>query len=72
MTQLALRGIPLPENEMTIMQTWLNLQDKTIIVTGGASGIGLAIVDELLSLGANVQMIDIHGGDKHHHHDHYS
>ncbi|BDA57307.1 sorbitol-6-phosphate 2-dehydrogenase [Raoultella ornithinolytica] len=71
MTQLALRGIPLPENEMTIMQTWLNLQDKTIIVTGGASGIGLAIVDELLSLGANVQMIDIHGGDKHHHHDHY-
>ncbi len=30
------------------MQTWLNLQDKIIIVTGGASGIGLAIVDELL------------------------
>ncbi|HAJ6243383.1 TPA: sorbitol-6-phosphate 2-dehydrogenase, partial [Escherichia coli] len=27
------------------MQTWLNLQDKIIIVTGGASGIGLAIVD---------------------------
>ncbi|MCV5276989.1 hypothetical protein OFC49_40295, partial [Escherichia coli] len=23
------------------MQTWLNLQDKIIIVTGGASGIGL-------------------------------
>jgi phosphoserine phosphatase len=36
LTQLALRGIPLPENEMTIMQTWLNLQDKIIIVTGGA------------------------------------
>ncbi|EFD1721321.1 TPA: sorbitol-6-phosphate 2-dehydrogenase, partial [Escherichia coli] len=30
------------------MQTWLNLQDKIIIVTGGASGIGLAIVEELL------------------------
>ncbi|EFA6052549.1 TPA: sorbitol-6-phosphate 2-dehydrogenase, partial [Escherichia coli] len=28
------------------MQTWLNLQDKIIIVTGGASGIGLAIVEE--------------------------
>ncbi|EPX2095808.1 sorbitol-6-phosphate 2-dehydrogenase, partial [Shigella flexneri] len=27
------------------MQTWLNLQDKIIIVTGSASGIGLAIVE---------------------------
>ena len=36
------------------MQTWLNLQDKIIIVTGGASGIGLAIVEELLGQGANV------------------
>ena len=53
------------------MQTWLNLQDKIIIVTGGASGIGLAIVDELLNLGANVQMSDIHGGDKHRQTDHY-
>ncbi len=44
------------------MQTWLNLQDKIIIVTGGASGIGLAIVEELLAQGANVQMVDIHGG----------
>lgn len=43
--------------------TWLNLQDKIIIVTGGASGIGLAIVEELLAQGANVQMVDIHGGD---------
>ena len=42
---------------------WLNLQDKIIIVTGGASGIGLAIVEELLAQGANVQMVDIHGGD---------
>jgi sorbitol-6-phosphate 2-dehydrogenase len=48
------------------MQTWLNLQDKVIIVTGGASGIGLAIVDELLAQGANVQMADIHGGEGQH------
>ncbi|HHG8771618.1 TPA: SDR family oxidoreductase [Raoultella planticola] len=53
------------------MQTWLNLQDKIIIVTGGASGIGLAIVDELLNLGANVQMADIHGGDKYQNSDRY-
>ena len=31
------------------METWLNLKGKIIIVTGGASGIGLAIVDELLA-----------------------
>ncbi|NIF33645.1 SDR family oxidoreductase [Enterobacter sp. Cy-643] len=47
------------------MDTWLNLKDKIMIITGGASGIGLAIVDELLLQGARVQMIDIHGGDKH-------
>ena len=45
------------------MQTWLNLQDKIVIITGGASGIGLAIVEELLKQGANVQMADIHPGE---------
>ncbi|MEN0616179.1 SDR family oxidoreductase [Klebsiella indica] len=54
------------------METWLNLGCKVIIVTGGASGIGLAIVDELLAQGANVQMIDIHGGDKHHNSERYT
>ncbi|MFN1839990.1 SDR family oxidoreductase [Klebsiella pneumoniae] len=53
------------------MNTWLNLKDNVIIVTGGASGIGLAIVDELLSQDAHVQMIDIHGGDRHHNGDNY-
>ncbi|CAK9884279.1 MAG: Sulfoquinovose 1-dehydrogenase [Candidatus Erwinia impunctatus] len=47
------------------METWLNLENKIIIVTGGASGIGLAIVDELLAQGAKVQMVDIYSGDKH-------
>ncbi|WP_226573253.1 SDR family oxidoreductase [Mangrovibacter yixingensis] len=54
------------------METWLNLGHKVIIVTGGASGIGLAIVDELLAQGANVQMIDIHGGDKYHNSESYT
>ena len=54
------------------MQTWLNLQGKVIIVTGGASGIGLAIAEELLAQGANVQMADIHGGEgKYDNHDGY-
>lgn len=48
------------------MKTWLNLQDKIIIVTGGASGIGLAIVEELLEQGANVQMVDISGDTNEH------
>ena len=54
------------------METWLKLRDKIIIVTGGASGIGLAIVDELLAQGANVQMCDIHGGEQHQDHDNYT
>ncbi|MEJ4046201.1 SDR family oxidoreductase [Erwinia sp. SLM-02] len=53
------------------MKTWLNLEGKIIIVTGGASGIGLSIVDELLEQGARVQMTDIHGGDKHHNGENY-
>ena len=39
--------------------TWLNLEGKTIIVTGGASGIGYAIADELLHDGANVAVCDL-------------
>ncbi len=45
------------------MQKWLNLQDKIIIFTGGASGIGLAIVEELLAQGAYVQIVGFHGCD---------
>ncbi|MGE0972388.1 SDR family oxidoreductase [Klebsiella sp. WOUb02] len=54
------------------MKTWLNLKDKIVIVTGGASGIGLAIVDELIKQGARVHMADIHGGDKYHDSENYT
>ena len=35
-------------------QSWLGLEEKVVIVTGGASGIGYAVVKELLADGANV------------------
>lgn len=39
--------------------TWLNLESKTFIVTGGASGIGKAIATELHDQGANVAIADL-------------
>ncbi len=39
--------------------SWLGLEGKSIIVTGGASGIGYATVEELLADGANVTVCDI-------------
>ncbi|WP_067139793.1 SDR family oxidoreductase [Oceanivirga salmonicida] len=38
---------------------WLNLKDKIVLVTGGASGIGKAIVEEYLRQGCNVIVNDI-------------
>lgn len=38
---------------------WLNINGKTIIVTGGNSGIGLHIVNELKKNGANVVVADL-------------
>ncbi len=41
------------------MSSWLNLEGKSIIVTGAASGIGYACATELLACGANVTVCDI-------------
>ena len=40
-------------------ESWLGLEGKSIIVTGGASGIGYATVEELLHDGAYVTVCDI-------------
>lgn len=40
-------------------QNWLELERKAFIVTGGASGIGRAIVEERWRTGANVAVCDM-------------
>lgn len=41
------------------MTNWLNIEGKTIIVTGGSSGIGKCIVESLLEQHVNVANFDI-------------
>lgn len=41
------------------MANWLNISGKTVVVTGGSSGIGKAIIDELLELGVNIANFDL-------------
>ena len=50
------------DERRNIMSDWLSLSGKTIIVTGGSSGIGEAIVKELLQNGANVVNGDLREG----------
>ncbi|MEG0378316.1 MAG: SDR family oxidoreductase [Eubacterium sp.] len=41
------------------MNNWLKLENKTVIITGGASGIGKAVAQEFLNLGSNVVVCDM-------------
>lgn len=41
------------------MENWLNVEGKVAVVTGGSSGIGAAIVEELLEVGVKVANFDI-------------
>ena len=40
-------------------RTWLDLENKVVIVTGGASGIGRAVVEEFFADGAKVAVFDV-------------
>lgn len=41
------------------MTNWLNVEGKVAVVTGGSSGIGAAIIEELLEVGVKVANFDI-------------
>ena len=42
--------------------SWTNLEDKIIIVTGGAAGIGLAVTKGFVEVGAKVMIADFAEG----------
>lgn len=46
--------------------SWLGLEGKTYVITGGSSGIGYSIVEGLLEVGANVANFDISSNDIEH------
>lgn len=43
----------------------MNINDKVVVVTGGASGLGLACAGHFLSMGANVAILDRHAQGSH-------
>lgn len=47
--------------EIRMSNSWLQLENKVAIVTGGASGIGLNIAEELVRNGAKVVVADLNG-----------
>lgn len=47
------------QRRIMMSESWLNLEGKTVIVTGAASGIGKAVAQEFLSVGANVVISDM-------------
>jgi sorbitol-6-phosphate 2-dehydrogenase len=53
------------KEEYKMNNTWLDLEGKVAIVTGGASGIGLNISRELVSNGVNVVVADLNGIEGH-------
>ena len=42
-----------------MIQNWLELDGKVVIVTGGASGIGKHVVDTLTKVGATAVIVDM-------------
>ena len=45
------------------MKDWLNIKDNVVVITGGSSGIGSAIVSSQLDEGAIVYNLDLNNSE---------